>query len=150
MAQKNMQEKDIGYLLKNINDRLKMRADAELGRYNLTFAQSRVFGFLNTCGGAASQKDIERYLQVSHPTVVGLVSRLDQRGFVVCRTDVADRRNKIVELTEQARAIAQDMERSITTTEAELLSSLAVADVDELRRILALMYNNLEQKSVQK
>lgn len=150
MAQKNMQEKDIGYLLKNINDRLKMRADAELGRYNLTFAQSRVFGFLNTCGGAASQKDIERYLQVSHPTVVGLVSRLDQRGFVVCRMDVADRRNKIVELTEQARAIAQDMERSITTTEAELLSSLAVADVDELRRILALMYNNLEQKSVQK
>lgn len=144
---KNMQEKDIGYLMKNINDRLKTRADADLGRYNLTFAQSRVFGFLNSCGGAASQKDIERYLEVSHPTVVGLVSRLEQRGFVLCRVDAADRRNKIVELTEQARTIGQDMERSVAATEAELLSGLSASDVDELRRMLTVMYGNLEQKS---
>lgn len=145
MVKKNTQEKDIGYLMKNINDRLKMRADADLGRYNLTFAQSRVFGFLNSCGGAASQKDIERHLQVSHPTVVGLVSRLEQRGFVLCRVDAADRRNKIVEQTERARAIAQDMERSIAATEAELLSGLAPAEVEELRRMLTAMYGNLEK-----
>lgn len=145
MVKRNTQEKDIGYLMKNINDRLKMRADADLGRYNLTFAQSRVFGFLNSCGGVASQKDIERHLQVSHPTVVGLVSRLEQRGFVLCRVDAADRRNKIVEQTERARAIAQDMERSIAATEAELLSGLAPAEVEELRRMLTVMYGNLEK-----
>lgn len=139
-----MAKKDIGYLLKNINDKLKVRADADLGRYNLTLAQSRVFGFLNSRGGVATQKDIERFLEVSHPTVVGLVSRLEQRGYVVCRVDGEDRRNKIVALTEQARAIGQDMDRSIRETEAQLLAGLSGRDVKHLHRMLEKMYQNLD------
>lgn len=139
-----MAKKDIGYLLKNINDKLKVRADADLGRYNLTLAQSRVFGFLNSRGGAATQKDIERFLEVSHPTVVGLVSRLEQRGYVVCQVDGEDRRNKIVALTEQARAIGQDMDRSIRETEAQLLAGLSGRDVKHLHRMLEKIYQNLD------
>ena len=40
-----MEEKDIGYLIKNINDKLKVKADADLKHSNLTLAQSRVLAF---------------------------------------------------------------------------------------------------------
>ena len=68
-----MPKKDVGYLIKYINDKLKVKADAELKQYNLTLTQSRVFAFLNSCGGQATQKEIEVFLEVSHPTVVGIV-----------------------------------------------------------------------------
>ena len=71
-----MPQKDVGYFIKNINDRLKVRADADLKSYNLTLAQSRVLAFLNNQGGSATQKEIEVFLEVSHPTVVGIVSRM--------------------------------------------------------------------------
>ena len=56
-----MEEKDIGYLIKNINDKLKVKADADLKHSNLTLAQSRVLAFWDRRGGQATQKEIEVY-----------------------------------------------------------------------------------------
>ena len=79
-----MPQKDIGYLIKNINDKLKVKADADLKHNKLTLAQSRVLTFLDSRGGQATQKEIEVYLEVSHPTVVGIISRMEQNGHLRC------------------------------------------------------------------
>ncbi|MGN1187241.1 MAG: MarR family winged helix-turn-helix transcriptional regulator [Lachnospiraceae bacterium] len=139
-----MPQKDIGYLVKNINDKLKVKADADLKSYNLTLAQSRVLAFLNSRGGMATQKDIEVYLEVSHPTVVGIVSRMEQNGHVVSRLDESDKRNKIVELTDMARTLGEDMEKNIYANEKKMLASLSDEDVEQLRRILMVISKNLE------
>ena len=57
-----MPQKDIGYLIKNINDKLKVKADADLKHSNLTLAQSRVLTFLASQDGQATQKEIEIFL----------------------------------------------------------------------------------------
>ncbi|MGN1084802.1 MAG: MarR family winged helix-turn-helix transcriptional regulator [Lachnospiraceae bacterium] len=139
-----MVKKDIGYFIKNINDKLKARADADLKRYNLTFAQSRVLAFLNSKGGKATQKEIELFLEVSHPTVVGIVSRMEQNGHVISRLDETDKRNKIVKLTEQAKAIGIDLERNIFTNEQKMLATLSDEDIAQLKRMLTVIYQNLE------
>ena len=139
-----MLERDIGYLIKNINDKLKMKADADLKQYNLTLAQSRVFAFLHNNGGQATQKEIEVFLEVSHPTVVGLVSRMEQNGHVTSWIDDQDKRNKIVKLTEAAKALGIDMEHDISANEQKMLSSLSEADIEHLREMLAAIYKNLE------
>lgn len=72
----------IGYQFKIINDRIKARADADLKTHDLTLTQTRVLGFLAESGGQATQKEIEADLQVSHPTVVGIISRMEQKGFL--------------------------------------------------------------------
>ena len=79
-----MLKNDVGYLIKSINDKLKVRADAELKKYHLTMSQSRVLIYLRSRGGQATQKEIETFLDVAHPTVVGLVSRMEQNGYVTC------------------------------------------------------------------
>jgi len=51
-----MEEKDIGYLIKNINDKLKVKADADLKHSNLTLAQSRVLAFFGSQGRSGNAK----------------------------------------------------------------------------------------------
>ena len=139
-----MKEKDIGYLIKNINDKLKAKADADLKHSNLTLAQSRVLAFLDRRGGQATQKEIEVYLEVSHPTVVGIISRMKQNGYLRCWVDETDKRNKIVALTEQAKALGEEMEQRILANEKMLLASLSEADIKKLKQMLLIIYNNLE------
>lgn len=139
-----MLKRDIGYLIKNINDKLKAKADADLKRYNLTLTQSRVFTFLHNNGGQATQKEIEVFLEVSHPTVVGIVSRMEQNGHVTSWIDAHDKRNKIVRLTKQAEALGDHMEHNIFTNEQKMLTSLSETDVEQLREMLLVIYNNLE------
>lgn len=139
-----MPQKDIGYLIKNINDKLKVKADADLKHSNLTLAQSRVLAFLDSRGGQATQKEIEVFLEVSHPTVVGIISRMEQNGHLRCWVDKKDKRNKIVALTEQAKALGEEMEQRILANEKMLLASLSDADIKKLKQMLLIIYNNLE------
>ena len=139
-----MQEKDIGYLFKNINDKLKVKADADLKHSNLTLAQSRVLAFLDSRGGQTTQKEIEVHLEVSHPTVVGIISRMEKNGHLRCWVDETDKRNKIVALTEQAKALGEEMEQRISANEKVLLASLSEADIKKLKQMLLIIYNNLE------
>lgn len=138
-----MPQKDIGYLIKIINDKLKVKADADLKHSNLTLAQSRVLAFLDSRGGQATQKEIEFYLEVSHPTVVGIISRMEQNGHLR-KVDETDKRNKIVALTEQAKALGEEMEQRILANEKMLLASLSEADIKKLKQMLLVIYNNLE------
>ena len=137
-------QKDIGYLIKNINDKLKVKADADLKHSNLTLAQSRVLAFLDSRGGQATQKEIEVYLEVSHPTVVGIISRMEKNGHLRCWVDETDKRNKIVALTEQAKALGEEMKQRISANEKMLLASLSEADIKKLKQMLLIIYNNLE------
>lgn len=140
-----MPKKDVGYLIKNINDKLKVKADADLKRYNLTFSQSRVFAFLRKKGGNATQKEIELFLNVSHPTVVGIVSRMEQNGYLTTWFDNNDKRNKNVELTEKAKTIGSDLEKNMLENEKMLLAPLTAEDADKLKEMLISIYNALER-----
>lgn len=138
-----MPKKDVGYLIKSINDKLKVKADEELKSYNLTFAQSRVFAYLQEKGGKATQKEIEIFLDVSHPTVVGIVSRMEQNGYVNCFKD-EDNRNKIVRLTAKADSVGMNLEQSMRNTEKMLLAPLTTEEAEKLKQMLLLICNNLD------
>lgn len=133
----------IGYLIKSINDKLKVKADEEMKGFGLTFSQSRVLGYLNMNRGQATQKEIEDFLEVSHPTVVGIVSRMERSGFVTTWFDTKQQRSKMVALTEKARTVGEDMDAMIQHQESELLEGLSQEDAKTLERILSTIYQNL-------
>ena len=133
---------DVGYLIKRINDKLAARADAELKQFNLTMSQCRVFLYLSSRGGQATQKEIETFLDVAHPTVVGLVSRMEQNGYVIC-WPCEDGRNKYVKLTPQAEAIDKDMQENMHANEEMLLAPLYPEDRERLRDLLLTVAEHL-------
>lgn len=133
---------DVGYLIKSINDKLAARADAELKQFNLTMSQCRVFLYLSSRGGQATQKEIEIFLDVAHPTVVGLVSRMEQNGYVTC-WPCEDGRNKYVKLTAQAEAIDRDMQENMHANEEMLLAPLSPEEREQLRDLLLTVAEHL-------
>ena len=137
-----MLKNDVGYLIKGINDKLKVKADAELKQYNLTMAQCRVLTYLSSQGGQTTQKEIEVFLNVSHPTVVGIVSRMEQNGYVTC-WPCEDGRNKYVKMTPQAEAIDKDMQENMHTSEEMLLAPLSTEDRERLRDLLLTVAEHL-------
>ena len=72
------------------------------------------------------------------------ISRMEQNGHLQCWVDKKDKRNKIVALTEQAKALGEEMEQRILANEKMLLASLSDADIKKLKQMLLIIYNNLE------
>ena len=136
----------IGYQFKIIDEKIKVRADEDLKRHDLTLMQTRVLGFLAEVGGQATQKEIEDDLAVSHPTVVGLVFRMEQKGFLTTRPDPMDRRNKLVELTERARELGQEIDSTVAQHDAQLLHGFTEQEQEMLKAFLSRINRNLDQK----
>lgn len=138
-----MNEKDIGFLVKRLTDKIKASVDALLKKHDLTFSQTMIIEFLSERGGKASQKEIENYLQVSHPTIVGIVSRLEKNGYVTCFTDEKDRRNKIVLATDKALSMVDVMRDDKSKMEKKLTKGLSEAEIAEFRRIIDILIKNI-------
>jgi len=60
----------------------------------LTAAQGHIMGYLAHQSQPPCPRDIEKEFQLSHPTVSGILSRMEQKGFIELRTDPDDRRCK--------------------------------------------------------
>lgn len=138
-----MEQYPIGCLLKMITDKIKIQADANLAQHDLTLTQSRVLGYLARNGGTATQKEIECFLQVSHPIVAGVIGRMEQKGFVSCRPDPADKRSKLVCQTPRATEIAHQMQATIAAAEQQMLRSLTPKQIAALEASLRTIYADL-------
>lgn len=134
----------IGFMMKQITDKIKVSADASFKTKNLTLSQVKVLEYISGQGGRVTQKSIEDYLGVAHPTVVGIVSRMEKKGYLICYADEEDKRNKIVELTEKAVHISREMQSEIIMKEKELLQGLTEEEVGSLYRMLNIIYKNVE------
>ncbi|MDE7361276.1 MAG: MarR family transcriptional regulator [Oscillospiraceae bacterium] len=138
-----MEERDIGLLIKRLADKIKISVDVLLKEQGITFSQTLVIGFLYSQSGSATQKEIEDHLQVSHPTVVGIISRLEKNGFVSCHTDQKDRRNKIVCATDKALNTVDAMSVGKRQMEERLTKGLSEEELAEFRRIINIFCENI-------
>lgn len=134
---------DLGYLIKQISDKMRAAADVDFREHGLTFSQVHVLDFVQACGGSATQKEIEIYLGVSHPTIVGLVSRLEKSGFVTSHIDEKDRRNKIVCETEKARQTQKSLIEERKKREKRLAKALGQTEREQLMHLLSRLYQIL-------
>lgn len=139
-----MNQHHVGYLIKSINDKLKIKADEDLRQHKLTLSQSRIVWFLTQKNGMTTQKEIEDFLEVSHPTVVGLVSRMEQNGILSTHFDSTSR-SKIVLLTKQAKTFAEEMNNTITESEKTLLAGFSDEEVTCLEIMLTAILKNLDK-----
>ena len=93
-----------------------------LSQMDLTAAQGRIMGYLSYRKTPPCSRDIEEEFQLTHPTVSGLLSRLEKKGFIEFRPDEEDRRCKRI-----YRIILENEEkmvRDFTDEEKELFGSL--------------------------
>ena len=136
---------NIGILIHRIDKQIKATMDISLNRYDLTYSQSQVLLFLCLNEGKLSQKKLQDMMHCSHPTMVGLIQRLEANGFVQTYTDETDKRYKIVELTDKALAFGNDMRKSREQNEKAMLKGLKKEEKEILLDLLDRVYKNISE-----
>lgn len=112
--------------IKEVNEALK--------EYDLFSAQWSILYSLNTFG-ALTQTEIWQYLNVEAPTVTRTLVKLEQRQLIT-RNEGRDKRERIVQLTDEAQNLIPKIEKRIAEVEQQLLSSLSAEDLDQLTKLL--------------
>lgn len=141
---------DIGYLLKVIQDGMERRMNQFLKPVDLTSSQVHVLKYLGSRGEEkVTQKQIEEYLQVSHPTVVGILKRLEQKGFVRTEFEGNDRRRKYVYRTHKEKELFCRMVDSHNMMENLLTQGMSEAQICQLHQLLAMVYENVKREETE-
>ena len=94
---------------------------ATLASMDLTASQGHILAFIAHSPAPPCPKDMEEAFHLSHPTVSGLLSRLEKKGFICIDPDPADRRCKRVSLDAKGRECLAKMEATIASNEAKLV-----------------------------
>lgn len=140
-----MNARKIAGLIKAIQNRLRTKADADLKEYQLTLVQSQVLSYLYEHGGSAPQKDIESFLDVSHPTTSGIIRRLELSGFIRSENSPDDKRIRIISMTPLASNIWTQLENSFANRETAMLKDLSDLEIQLVGDVLSKIYDNLEE-----
>lgn len=141
--QKEVFLEEISYLIKNIADKLKISTEKELKKYDLTLSQSRVLLYLDSRGGEAMQKEIQSFLKVTHPTVIGLINRLERKGFVRTWINIKNKKEVVVSLTERSVFVVEDMERVRNEREFLLKEGMTKKETEIFTKILQKVQQNI-------
>ena len=88
------------------------------------------------------QRDIERALNYSNPTVTGLLNRLEHKNFIVRHIDPVDSRARIISLTGAALDVLDAIYQSIHQTEQMLLEGFSDEEIDLLKPFMNRMAAN--------
>lgn len=114
-----------GALIKQIHDELEKNGNNAMRIYGITMVQGQVLMFLdNAPGKQMTLKELERKLRVAQSTAAGIVTRLEQKGFVEGFGSPEDRRIKMVRITEAGMECSRKGEQDRERAEEKLLSGL--------------------------
>ena len=125
-----------GHLLRHLHCCADQAMTNALASMELTAAQGPIIGYLAHRKTPPCAKDIEETFHLSHPTVSGILSRLEKKGFVEFRPDETDRRCKRIYLLPKGLQCSEMMHDTIRATEARLVESFTEEEMAQFSQFL--------------
>ncbi len=130
-------EQALGPRIKRISNAIDRKRTLDMEDMDLTSSQGQVLGFLaRRKEEAVSPADIGRHFGLSHPTVTGILQRLEAKGYVAYEPDPADRRKKRVVPTEKALECHARIRARFVETEHLITKGMTPGELEELVRLL--------------
>jgi DNA-binding MarR family transcriptional regulator len=114
-----------------------------LARMDLTAAQGHIMGYLAHSPNPPCSRDIEEAFQLSHPTVSGLLSRLEKKGFIEFRPDEKDRRCKRIHMLPKGQACIELMHRTIRENEERIVQGFSDEEKAQFASLLERAISNM-------
>ena len=132
-----------GHLLRILHWCTDQSMTNALENMELTAAQGHIMGFLARRKEPPCPRDIEEEFQLSHPTVSGLLSRLEKKDFIQLRPDEHDRRCKRIHVLPKGKECMENMHQVIQSNEKRLVEGFTAEEqalfADFLNRAIANM-----------
>lgn len=113
------------YMVKQLHDTIEKRMNQALSKCDLTMVQMGALGMLHkkeqdTC----TLKELEQILHLAQSTTVGVVKRLEQKGYVETAVDSRDRRIKNVKITPDGLELCTHATKEVEQVVDQLFESL--------------------------
>ena len=141
-----MCKQDIGFLLKQIGNRLEKNRNLRLREFDVTGAQMDFLLFLyQHREGQISQKDISDYFGICHTSVIDIMKNLERKGFIRREVNPDNARYRCVSLTEKGEVVITSLGTLIDEVEAALLAGFTAVEIDALSCYLQRIYENVER-----
>ncbi len=133
-----------GYLVRVLQNCTDQAMNNALASMDLTAAQGHIMGFITHREKPPCARDIEEQFQLSHPTVSGILSRLEQKGFVEMRPDPQDRRCKRIYVLPKGLQLQETMHQTIRATEEKMVQGFTQEEKDQFQSLLKQAIHNLD------
>ena len=134
--------RQLGFLLKDVSRRYTRRFEERAQRLSLTLPQCRAIIYLEGSEGI-SQKRLAELTELDPMTLVRILDRMEDDGWVQRRFDPADRRAHSLWLTAKAKPVVEQIWQLITETRAEMLQGLSAEERALLVTLLERVHANL-------
>ncbi len=118
----------IGPLFSSITRHWRAILDARLAPLGLSEARWQCLLHLGRTGAALSQVDLAERMGITPPSLVKLLDRLEEDGWVRRLPEPGDRRAKRVELTDKARDMTRRIEAEAQRLRAEVWEGTTPAE----------------------
>lgn len=123
----------IGYLAKMIHNAVDRKLNNEFGIYDLSSTQAGILRYLHhNKGKIIYQKDLEVVFKCSHPTITGILQRMEGKGYIQCQCDETDRRKKIISITDTGIAIHKPLFVEHFVRKFQIQQNLSLLSVSHL------------------
>jgi DNA-binding MarR family transcriptional regulator len=139
-----MDDESLGLIFRRLSHAAKKETDNNLKRLDLTMSQGLVLEYLNnTHDEELTQRGIEQHFNLQHPTVSGILKRLEKKGFITTSVNKSDRRVKNICLTDKARKMELIARQDKKQMDDTLVKGLTTSEIETLRGLLQRVLKNV-------
>ena len=132
-----------GFLVRVLHWCTHQSMDNALETMDLTAAQGHIMAYLAHAQQPPCPRDLEAEFHLTHPTVSGLLSRLEQKGFLQLRTDPEDRRCKRIYVLEKGMQCHEVMHRTIQENERRMTEGFTPEEKEVFSDLLQRAIRNM-------
>ena len=119
-----------------------------LVEYKLTMVQYKILKYLYFQPPATiCQRDIEKYLSMTNPTVTGVLKNLERDGWVERLRNPHDARSKLLQLTDKSLQVKQELFCIGDEIENTFTAGLTVKEREQLLQLLKKLVQSFSQSS---
>ena len=138
----------MGHYFKVIQIRMEHFMNQQLQALELTASQGQIIGYLTHAKEPPCARDLEEFFRLSHPTVSGLLSRMESKGFVEIRPDERDKRIKRIYLLEKGLACSRQIAQSIEENETRMIRGFSEEEAEQFLSLLCRAIDNMSDDAV--
>jgi MarR family transcriptional regulator for hemolysin len=140
-------DETVGPLLHGTARAWRLKLDERLKPMGLSQAKWRTLLHLSLAGDALTQAEIAERLGIEQPSLVTLLHRLENEGWIIRRSSLHDRRCKMVFLGQRAQRVISQINAAAEKLRHELLENVSASDLRTCVRVLTQICEKAEGKN---
>jgi MarR family transcriptional regulator, transcriptional regulator for hemolysin len=140
-------EETFGPLLHGTARAWRLKLDERLKPMGLSQAKWRTLLHLSITPGTLTQAEIAERLGIEEPSLVTLLHRLENEGWIARKSSPHDRRCKMVLLGRRAQNVISQINGEAEKLRHELLEDISAAELHTCVRVLTRIYEKAEGKN---